>query len=111
MTTVGRSVGCGLVLSAALALLALLLDRSADPIIDEIEKVIVPCQHGGEWLSAKETCRCLGPWTGKYCGECACKNGGVCDSNNIQVATPGTLWGCRCPDRLVGPLCEHATPS
>jgi len=107
MATVGRSVGYSLVLTLALAALAFLVDRSADPIIDEFEKVIVPCQHGGEWVSAKETCRCLGPWTGKYCGECACENGGVCDTNNIQVATPGTLWGCRCPDRLVGPLCEQ----
>lgn len=107
MATVGRSIGYSLVLTLALAALAFLVDRSADPIIDEFEKVIVPCQHGGEWVSAKETCRCLGPWTGKYCGECACENGGVCDTNNIQVATPGTLWGCRCPDRLVGPLCEQ----
>lgn len=107
MAAVGRSIGYSFVLTLALAALAFLVDRSADPIIDEFEKVIVPCQHGGEWVSAKETCRCLGPWAGKYCGECACENGGVCDTLNIQVATLGTLWGCRCPDRLVGPLCEQ----
>jgi len=83
MTSVNRSIGYGSVLTLVLAAVAFLLDRSVDPIIDEFEKVIVPCQHGGEWVSTKETCRCLGPWTGKYCGECACENGGVCDTNNI----------------------------
>ena len=57
MTSAGRSIGYGLVLSLVLAAIAFLVDRSADPIIDEFEKVIVPCQHGGEWVSAKETCR------------------------------------------------------
>ena len=46
MATVGRSIGYSLVLTLALAALAFLVDRSADPIIDEFEKVIVPCQHG-----------------------------------------------------------------
>lgn len=107
MSTAGRSVGYGLVLTLVIAAIAFLVDRSADPIIHEVERVVVPCQHGGEWSSAEEMCKCVGPWVGKYCGECACENGGVCDTNNIQVATPGSLWGCRCPDRLVGSLCEQ----
>ena len=103
----GRSVGFGAIASVALAAALFLVDRTGDTVVNEIEKVVMPCQHSGVWDPSSESCQCVGPFSGKYCGECTCQNGGVCDTNGVQVATPGTLWGCRCRDRYLGAECEQ----
>lgn len=107
MSKVTRAVAYGSVVSAALAVLLLLLDRTAFVVINEVEKVIEPCQHSGTWDPVRETCRCLGPWNGTYCGECTCQHGGQCSTLDVQVSTPGTLWGCRCVDKFIGVECEQ----
>lgn len=107
MSEAKRAAAYGAVLTLAFAICLVLLDRTAFLVINRVEQVVEPCQHSGTWDPLAEQCRCLGPWTGTYCGVCTCKSGGVCDTLHVQVATPGTLWGCRCPDSWIGVECEQ----
>ena len=105
MSEVKGVIAYGAVATVALAMLLFLFDRVASPVLREVETVVQPCQHSGTWDPDADACVCLGPWEGKYCGECTCLNG-ACSSFDVQVSTPGTLWGCRCFERWVGELCN-----
>lgn len=104
-----RAIGYGVVVTLALASGIFVFNNVVDRVIDEVEVVVQPCQHGGVWEPAFEKCSCIGPWAGPYCGKCTCENGGVCDQLNINVPFSGTLWGCRCPDNWLGSLCDLCT--
>ena len=107
---VKRTAVYGAFVTVALGIALLLVDRTAFLVINRVEEVLQPCQHGGTFNARLQRCECLGPWAGTYCSDCMCENGGFCDTLRISVATPGTLWGCRCPSppsKFVGLLCEQ----
>lgn len=104
-----RAVGYGVIVTLVLGCGIFLFNFVIDRVIDEVETVIEPCQHGGVWVPALEKCSCVGPWDGTYCSDCTCENDGVCDQINVNVPFSGTLWGCRCPDNWLGSLCDLCT--
>ena len=105
--TLRRTVIFGATVTLALAAIFFLVDRAADPVINEVEVVLQPCSHGGVWNG--KSCDCVGPWGNEqddpYCNTCVCANG-QCDQNNVNVPFSGTLWGCRCEGKWMGPLCD-----
>ena len=79
-----------------------------DYITNSIDSILIPCQHGTEYRSDLGRCDCTGtPFTGKFCEECACENGGIC--NTIDVTTPflTSTFGCKCPTLFFGTHCQN----
>ena len=107
MSEAKRAAAYGALVTVALAICLVLVDRTAFLVINRMEQVVEPCQHSGTWDPLAERCACLGPWTGTYCGVSTCQHGGVADTLHVQVPFAGTLWGCRCPDLFIGSLCEQ----
>ena len=105
MSEAKRAAAYGALVTVALAIFLVLVDRTAFLVINRMEQVVEPCQHSGTWDPLAERCACLGPWTGTYCGVSTCQHGGVADTLHVQVPFAGTLWGCRCPDLFIGSLC------
>ena len=70
-----------------------LLSIGIQYIIDTVDTMLVPCQHGSKYLNNK--CICLNtPFTGKYCEKCLCDNG-FCMRG--EGTTPSkTDYGCKC---------------
>ena len=79
-----------------------------DYMTTSIDSILIPCQHGTEYRSDLGRCDCVGtPFTGKFCEECTCENGGIC--NTIDVTTPflTSTFGCKCPTLFFGTTCQH----
>lgn len=73
--------------------------------INEVDNMIVPCQHGTSYTQGK--CRCDGtPYNGTYCSNCMCEHG-ICSTS---PTTPflNSDYGCRCPtqSKRFGYLCD-----
>jgi len=73
--------------------------------INEVDNMIVPCQHGTSYIQGK--CRCDGtPYNGTYCSNCMCEHG-ICSTT---PTTPflNSDYGCRCPtqSKRFGYLCD-----
>ena len=73
--------------------------------INEVDNMIVPCQHGTSYTQGR--CRCDGtPYNGTYCSNCMCEHG-ICSTT---PTTPflNSDYGCRCPtqSKRFGYLCD-----
>ena len=85
-----------LMLAIVGAAVIVLISLGLETIINNLDDMLVPCQHGTDYNKATASCNCIGtPFKGKYCGECDC-NYGQC---MVGGTTPkaGSLYGCRCP--------------
>jgi len=73
--------------------LVVLMSIGIEYIIQSVDIMLVPCQHGSKYVNNK--CSCLNtPFTGKYCETCLCQNG-FCMLG--KGTTPSkTDYGCRC---------------
>ena len=88
------------------AAIILLLSYVIEKGVNELDNMLVPCQHGTSFSQGK--CRCDGtPFNGTYCSECMC-DPGYCV---IGGTTPFPLsdYGCRCPTgtKRFGFLCDQ----
>ena len=88
------------------AAIILLLSYVIEKGVNELDNMLVPCQHGTSFSQGK--CRCDGtPFNGTYCSECMCAPG-YCV---IGGTTPFPLseYGCRCPTgtKRFGFLCDQ----
>ncbi len=73
--------------------IVVLVSLGIEYLIDSIDTMLVPCQHGTKYINNK--CDCLNtPFVGKYCETCLCENG-FCMIG--EGTTPSkTAYGCRC---------------
>ena len=87
------------------AAVILMLSFVVEKGIEQVDEMLVPCQHGTPFIQGK--CRCEGtPFNGTYCSNCMCEHG-VCSSD---PTTPfrNSEYGCRCPtqSKRFGFLCD-----
>lgn len=88
------------------AALVVMVSIGIENLINSLDSMLVPCQHGTE-IGADGTCSCVDtPFEGQYCGTCKCKHGSC-------VFGPGTTpsisdYGCRCllDTKWFGLLCD-----
>lgn len=83
----------------------LLLSFVIEKGINQIDEMLIPCQHGTNFLQGK--CRCDGsPFNGTYCSNCMCEYG----SCSLEPTIPfrENDYGCRCPTQTkrFGYLCD-----
>ena len=88
------------------AAIILLLSYVIEKGVNELDNMLVPCQHGTTFSQGK--CRCDGtPFRGTYCSDCIC-DPGYCV---IGGTTPfrSSDYGCRCPTgtKRFGFLCDQ----
>lgn len=87
------------------AAVILMLSFVVEKGIEQVDEMLVPCQHGTPFIQGK--CRCEGtPFNGTYCSNCMCEHG-VCST---EPTTPfsNSDYGCRCPtqSKRFGFLCD-----
>ena len=87
------------------AAVILMLSFVVEKGIEQVDEMLVPCQHGTPFIQGK--CRCEGtPFNGTYCSNCMCEHG-VCST---EPTTPfsNSEYGCRCPtqSKRFGFLCD-----
>ncbi len=87
------------------AAIILLLSFVVEKGIQQVDDMLVPCQHGTSYVQGK--CRCDGtPFGGTYCSDCKCEHG----SCSTEPTTPfsNSDYGCRCPtqSKRFGFLCD-----
>ena len=87
------------------AAVILMLSFVVEKGIEQVDEMLVPCQHGTPFIQGK--CRCEGtPFNGTYCSNCMCEHG-VCST---EPTTPfsNSEYGCRCPTqgKRFGFLCD-----
>ena len=85
-----------LTLSLLGAVVIVLIGIAIESIINNLDDMLVPCQHGTTYNKATASCICTNtPFTGKYCGICDCEYGQCMVGGTTPKA--GSLYGCRCP--------------
>ena len=78
------------------AAVIVLISLGLESVINNLDDMLVPCQHGTSYNKATASCNCMNtPFTGKYCGECDCSHGQCMIGGTTPKA--GSLYGCRCP--------------
>ena len=87
--------------------IVVLIAMGVDEAINNLDKMLIPCQHGTTYTSRGD-CSCIDtPFIGKYCGVCNCVTG-YC---TIGGTTPRITsdYGCKCPERskFFGFLCDQ----
>ena len=87
--------------AAVILMLSFVVERG----IEQIDEMLVPCQHGTPFIQGK--CRCEGtPFNGTFCSNCMCEHG-VC-STDPTTPFSNSDYGCRCPTqgKRFGFLCD-----
>ena len=87
------------------AAIMLLLSFVVEKGVEQIDTMLVPCQHGTEYVQGK--CRCEGtPFNGSYCSQCQCLHGACSSDPTTPYRTSD--YGCRCPtqSKRFGFLCD-----
>lgn len=87
------------------AAVILMLSFVVEKGIEQVDEMLVPCQHGTPFVQGK--CRCEGtPFNGTYCSNCMCEHG-VC-STDPTTPFSNSDYGCRCPtqSKRFGFLCD-----
>ena len=88
------------------AAVILMLSFVVEKGIEQVDEMLVPCQHGAPFVQGK--CRCEGtPFNGTYCSNCMCEHG-VC-STDPTTPFRNSEYGCRCPTqgKRFGFLCDQ----
>jgi len=88
------------------AALVVLVSIGIDSLIASLDDMLVPCQHGTPYVNGR--CSCIDtPFSGVYCGECACEHGTCMLGGTTPKITSD--YGCRCPLRTkrFGFLCDQ----
>ena len=85
-----------LTLSLVGAVVIVLISLGMESIINSLDDMLVPCQHGTSYNKITSSCNCVNtPFKGKYCGVCDCAHGQCMVGGTTPKA--GSLYGCRCP--------------
>jgi plastocyanin len=85
-----------LIIALVGAAVIVLISLGLESVINNLDDMLVPCQHGTSYNKATASCNCMNtPFTGKYCGECDCAHGQCMVGGTTPKA--GSLYGCRCP--------------
>jgi len=87
--------------AAVILLLSFVIEKG----INQVDEMLIPCQHGTSFIQGR--CRCEGtPYNGTYCSNCMCEHG----SCSTEPTTPfrNSDFGCRCPtqSKRFGFLCD-----
>ena len=76
------------------AAVIVLISLGLESIINNLDAMLVPCQHGTSYNKLTSSCNCANtPFTGKYCGICDCAYGQCMVGGTTPKA--GSLYGCR----------------
>ena len=85
-----------LIIALVGAAVIVLISLGLESVINNLDAMLVPCQHGTSYNKATASCNCMNtPFKGKYCGECDCAHGQCMVGGTTPKA--GSLYGCRCP--------------
>ena len=85
-----------LIIALVGAAVIVLISLGLESVINNLDEMLVPCQHGTSFNKATASCNCMNtPFKGKYCGECDCAHGQCMVGGTTPKA--GSLYGCRCP--------------
>ena len=85
-----------LIIALVGAAVIVLISLGLESVINNLDDMLVPCQHGSSFNKATASCNCMNtPFKGKYCGECDCAHGQCMVGGTTPKA--GSLYGCRCP--------------
>lgn len=73
--------------------LIVIVSITIENVIDSLDEILVPCQHGTKFINGKCDCS-ASPFSGQYCENCTCAHGYCLLGGGTTPTT--SVYGCKC---------------